>query len=46
MIVKLSNLTVYVSFNEMTSLKAFVFCGYRLALWPQCEETTCDAGIS
>jgi len=46
MIVKLSNLTVYVSFSEMTSLKTFVFCEYRLALWPQCGETTCDAGIS
>ena len=45
MIVKLSNLTVYVSFNEMTSLKAFVFCGFRLALLPQCEETAYDADI-
>jgi len=45
-IVKLSDLTVYVSFNEMTSLKTFVFCGYHFALWAQCEETTCDAGIS
>jgi len=30
----------------MTSLKAFVFCGYRLVLWPQCEETAWDADIS
>jgi len=29
----------------MTSLKAFVFCGFRLALLPQCEETACDADI-
>jgi len=45
-IAKLLDLAVFASFNEMTSLKAFVFCGCRLALWPKCEETACDADIS
>ena len=46
MIAKLLDLTVFASFNEITSLKAFVFCGRRLTLWPKCEETECDADMS
>ena len=46
MIIKLLDLTVFASFNETTSLKAFIFCGHRLALWPKCEETECNADVS
>jgi len=45
-IAKLLDLTVFASFNETTSLKAFVLCGHRLALWPKCEETECNADMS
>jgi len=43
---KLLDLTVLASSNEATSLKAFIFCGHHLALWPKCEETECDADMS
>jgi len=45
-IAKLSDLTVFASFNEMTSSKAFIFCGCHLTLWPKCEETECYTDMS
>ena len=46
MIAKLLDLTVFANFNETTFLKAFILCRHRLALWPKCEETECNADIS
>ena len=47
MIAKLLDLTVFASFNETTSLKAFILCRRRLVLlWPTYEETECNADIS
>jgi len=45
-IAKLLDLTVFASFNETTSVKAFMFRGHRLALWPKCEETECSGAMS
>ena len=46
MVDKLLDSTVFASSNEATSLKAFIFCGHRLALWPECAETECNADMS
>jgi len=45
-IAKLLDLTVFASFDGTTSVKAFIFCGHRLALWLKYEETECDADLS
>jgi len=45
-IAKLLDLTVLASLNGTTSVKAFIFRGHRLALWPKYEETECNADLS